>query len=285
MLRGASFNFGLSANEASIKESNSFTSTFTSKAKNGFAMLQNFMFDLTAGWLGVKPVSPEVEQEVRAILDEMNMSDWGVRLKRLSKLAMFVGMTDHNAFAVSLYGIRNIYISEDWYKQLSPEQRRFLIGHEAAHLKYYHTDVNFLFWLVIDLLSLLEFLHYLSGRFGKIFNCKFKLIPDKIGTLKSRLRELSIFFIFKNVFMRIFEVHADFAAATELGEYDGGIALMKEFKAFRDKRESELPQEKIFIAIRNFAKWLRKYIGSHPTHDQRIANIEKWKTEYASKSA
>jgi Zn-dependent protease with chaperone function len=146
---------------------------------------------------GLMSVSPETENVIRNTIKEMDMETYNIEIRSMSDFAKKVFGT-MNAFVYpSLFSkseLNLLYISEEWFDTLTPQEKRALIGHELIHIKNSHFTKGFMILITCTSLS------YLAG---------FKLLPSQCIGL------LSILFTL-NWYSRLCEEEADIQSAKKL---------------------------------------------------------------------
>lgn len=195
--------------------------------------IQSFAIKEAQKKFGDKSISPEREQEIRSIAQEMNI-DKEFLIRKMNREAL-LKFGYCNAF-VYFYTFLNcipmcstpfLFISESFFEDLSFEERRFLIGHELVHIEEEHTRylqmATYLFMIVAGLFS-----YFLGKRWFKKLSLSQELNDRKIY-------RVLIFFIFwlnlvviglgNCAYKRYIERVADYRALTTLKAYDGAFKI------------------------------------------------------------
>jgi len=227
------------------------------------------MFSYIRFEYGTEQVSADNEQYIRAIAQEMGfghlnfkifrMNDWGI-----SKFGYA------NACVVNLYLYKYLFISEGWFNELPDQEKRFVIGHELAHLgKSHHAkimlaSVGLAIGQEVCLGGHFAALgrYYDQGQWGKY-------CVGTIGTLGA----LCIFdFLLIAMLIRRHEREADYISATLLNNVQGGIA------SFEHMKEEELQddKDKPTTILQLIADKLKGYFATHPSHDERLSLIQQY---------
>lgn len=208
--------------------------------------LDAYAIQSTQELLGSDPLAPEQEVMVKAIAQEMGVTDKIIIRKMNWRALQAFGY--HNAFAYFPLFLNVIpytkqpflFFSEGFLEDLSPEEQRFLIGHEMVHIKERHLlYLNLVMYLCMVLLALGCWLlfHYvkrgtqkyaqrayysyiLNGIFALLFYCCI-LLPT-LGAL---------------VYRRYMERLADCESLVQLHSYDGCKKLLD-----RWQKEHKIPR-------------------------------------------
>jgi len=220
------------------------------------------------GALGGERLAVSNERYVRYMLNRMGLAKADrVRIRRFNKYAKkWVG--EKNACAVACFYLPHyLYFSEEWFNTLDEQKRRFLVGHEAAHLKCKHQQKRyavsvayFVVWV-----TAVESVHQVAGRWFPILRRKICCLAAELGCLGA----LSAAF---SSFMRAQEREADLRSAASLNATEGGIALMKELQADEEELLGEMSAVSR-ILYRAFT-FFRAPFQTHPTPVQRISYLQ-----------
>lgn len=238
-----------------------------------------------ASFYGDKDVCPEIDAYIRAILTDLKFENVNeIRIKKLSKIAMYNGMGEKNACAITLWGMpRYIYINEDWFKTLSEEKKQFLIRHEAMHLKCNHSNKR----IKAALISIVPVCIAHAAELWLFLKNYKKDDPAygesvailKKSTLKKMLYLEGFAFIsllvgqyFINEMIRKQEYEADALAVHSLGNCDGACQLFEEFEQYEQELDLELPQRADLVLKR---KLIRDHYSTHPSNQDRIVHVKK----------
>lgn len=84
-------------------------------------------------------LSPENEQAVRSIMRSIGIESKFTEIRRLSDWEVMM-MGRKNAYVSKNFTGYKMVISEDWFNELTPAEKRFLTGHEAMHVRLGHCD-------------------------------------------------------------------------------------------------------------------------------------------------
>lgn len=220
---------------------------------------------------GYEQPSEEIVAFIRSIMDEMGMSDWNISFRKMSRGLITGGMRE-NAFVVQCYmpGMMRMWVSEEWFNELSHEEKVFLIRHELTHLQKGHVSKKLL--CVLGIVSAYWAMNY------TIDQCR---LDKRLSTANTALYWASLIFG-TAYFSRVCEREADAGGTKDVVGAQGGMKL---FKTWLDKRD---PQsrfwfnrmlsslgEKIFF----FVPWL----STHPELEDRYeyceAQYEKLKAQ------
>lgn len=219
---------------------------------------------------GNQPLSQENEAEVRAIIDELNYKE-PVIIKKMNWVAL-QKFGYYNAFACYnmeggfISGSPHIFASDNFFKDLSPEERRFIIGHEVMHLRERHIHfINFVM-LFVSVLLLIFYIVFLYP----FLNIRFKALSIKHANFLKWGSFLMIVIAcsfvvsaISNASRRYIEADADCKSVTELGTHAGGLKIID-----RWCKDFKMPEHNSYYGI----------FADHPSCFQRreyITNLSK----------
>jgi len=213
---------------------------------------------------GAQKVSPETERFVRGIQKEMGMESYNIPVRRFTDK-----MIQKNGYENALVTPwRSMYISEDWLNSLPLAQKRFVVGHELAHLKRRHHLKSMGIVLAMSYMNYFIGTSYLENY---THESRWKREARGLGVLAPL--EL-LMFVALSRFDRYCEADADATSVAELKCYKGAIdnfggpdnaALSKSFADFLAKRPWH---EKLKDSFWNL-------FDSHPRDHERNRNIQK----------
>jgi Zn-dependent protease with chaperone function len=163
-----------------------------------------------------------------------------------------------NAFVIG--GHDYLFVSEEWFEELTPAERRFLIGHELSHLMMQHTEKKQLAQQSMNML--VDYLLKYIGNSAEKGTWKHYGIEAAknvgLGTMKMLLLAM---------LSRSCECEADEVSARKLNSAAGGIALFERM----DRNKYNRAETSWFLIL------IRKAIScfaSHPQHDERIKFLQ-----------
>lgn len=237
--------------------------------------LYNFWCDgVIVGHLGTKQLAKENEQFIRAELRKLDLycADT-IRIKRLSPRAVYGGCGPKNAMVVHLgnFWPQYMFVQEEWFNSLTPAKKRFLIAHEAMHLKHSHVQkmqLYSLFGMYAILGVGVTGVYLLSG-------VPFVLAHPVVFKALGYVAGIMLGFGYAGAIAaqsRKYEYEADTLALLATKDIGGGCQVLQELGDFAQSVEDELPQWNLLKVKRN---WTRKWFGSHPKAIDRIARLEK----------
>lgn len=231
-----------------------FFSTMNSSSFDAFQQkcinTRNNFCDFLADYVGYQDLSPENEKFVRDVLQEMRISH-PVTIRRMSKKAIQI-YGFHNAIVYFNY----LFVSEDWFNTLTVSEKRFLIAHEAVHIKEKHT----LKQIVVGGL-----LFFVSQNLSSTINRRQGLYQDQNN---EQLCQAFLFTLPYLYFKRkLIEQQADLQAAETLGNAADGVCLVERWKR-------ELLDDESSYALWRLVSWFEKNIlfyfaSTHPSLDER----------------
>jgi len=231
-----------------------------------------------------KKLSPETEQAVRKTLREMGVEDVdSVTLREFNWLAQkLFGKENACAMGGLPFLPRHVLISQEkWLNKLSDAERRFLVGHEGAHLNRIH---------IIKTVVALAFAEGLAR--GSAALIKRELARKRWNGMDDRVHAVAYLttsvaaavapLCLRALVSRRCERQADTDAADQLCNAAGGQALMKRFNEQGEKRRAK--RAKKFFGLLGTLDQIcallnSKTLASHPSHEKRIAYLEKMAEE------
>lgn len=208
------------------------------------------LYEHHASTYGTESVQPEHEAFIRSIMTDLGYTR-PLIIRKMNRYAMSI-FSRTNAFVwLDCY----LFVGESFFKELSVEEQRFLIGHELAHGMYYHTTTILLVTLAAKLIAAgvgiatARKLHALEVN--PPLACALGLIVciaiEAAGTFGTKMIE------------RRNEITADYISATRLNAKDGGIAFLKTAERYN---------------VYDYSKLLNRLLEGHPSPAQRIALLE-----------
>lgn len=88
---------------------------------------------------GIESVSAHNETFIRTIQREMGLAQTNVTIRKMNAYAVGV-MGRENAFVTSFGDQQYLFISEDWFNELNYQEKRYVVGHEFAHIALEHNQ-------------------------------------------------------------------------------------------------------------------------------------------------
>ncbi len=237
----------------------------TQPAQSKLGLVRDFMIDaMTLEYMGNRPVSSEIDQRIRKILEQAGIEDVeNVRVRRFSALAM-----RENACVIEVFGVRYVYVDEDWFVKLSIEEQEFIIAHETMHLKHKHVNTRIRNAIAVLLLPIVikEVLKVVSDKYQIASIGMDKVYRDFLIDMGSvGLQFICIFNLFKHA--RSQELEADREAAKLLNNTNGGKAFFQALGEYYKQVESQLSQQDFLKKKRAF---FAKLFATHPAPEDRI---------------
>jgi len=235
-----------------------------------------------------KKLSPEVEQVARKTLHEMGVKNAdSVHLRQSGWLGRkLIGKTKACAIGGPSVVSRHIIIgSEKWFNKLSEREKRFLIGHEGAHLNRCHEIKIAASKACAESIACVAF-RFLQGKLASAYR-EGKVSKDlfEAGFIAAGSSfAIGIFFGVKPFVSRLCGKQADCDAAEKLHNAAGGKALMQTLKKHKEKRQAKRAK-KLFGLV---GLWDRlndaldfPLLSTQPPLDRRIAYLGKMAEEQA----
>lgn len=205
--------------------------------------------------LGTESLSAQNETFIQAIQHEMDADHIQLTIRKMNDDAIaLVGR--ENAFVVG--GHDFLFVSEEWFNELTIAERRFLIGHELSHLLMEHSQKK----VVVDQ-AMSFFINYM-----------WKLIGNDMqkGTWKHYGIEAAKKVGFGTIKLLLLSMHsrscereADEVSVQKLKSAAGGIALFERMAHTKDKDSQS-----------GFISFIRRIVNcfaSHPCHEERLAYL------------
>lgn len=210
---------------------------------------------------GNKEPRPALKKFIQSILQELGIPLDKVIIRRMNRYAISK-FGKQNAFVLGDINFTKVhmFISEEWFDTLSTQEKRFIIGHEAMHIKYRHTIKHIILLLVpLGLYHLYDFLY-----------------RNQASWLKHERTKLGIYLgslLLSSLGSRYMEANADYYSALELNCVDGGIRYFKN-RLNAKSNEANLP----FLI--KLLSWLGYFfIQTHPSDAYRLEQLEILKQE------
>lgn len=214
---------------------------------------------------------PECKSFIENIIKELNMQDYNIKIYKMDDRTI-AKFGYKNAFVF----FNNIYISQDYFKSIPNDVKRFLIGHELMHIKKNHISKNLIFNLAFITAST-----WAGYSISKYLDKKFKskdqdkqndnTILQKIkNSITTRVVIAPTTFIATSAICKMFsrycEKEADRESALNLNSTEGGIKFFEDLENDRIYIESHLIGKKPSI----FSRWTSRLFSTHPTNEERI---------------
>lgn len=116
--------------------------------------VDQYVYDQMTEMMGKQPLEAQYESQVRSIAAEMGITQ-PLIVRKMNTAAM-QAFGYHNAFVIhylqwNFLPLNNqafMYVSEGFFSDITPEEQRFLIGHELIHAREHHVMfLNLVVWL------------------------------------------------------------------------------------------------------------------------------------------
>lgn len=197
--------------------------------------LQTYVSNYLQEEYGDTPLAPGQEANIKHIAQEMGISQPFIIRKMSTKALLTWGY--HNALALfpvlfnflPISSTPFLFISEGFLEDLTPEEQRFLIGHELTHIKEQHVRYLNLVLYVVYILLLLTACFCMS-RFKHVMSkyISFHINDNMMAIVLYGL--LGVCFVLTNLgalaYRRHVEWVADHQSLTQLKSYDGCLKLL-----------------------------------------------------------
>lgn len=241
----------------------------TTKQKVG-EFRENLLVQWFGMWGSELPLDPAMEALVKEVIAELNIPNGDqIRIRRMSRLGILM-KGKKNAFIVDIPGLpKYMFISEKFFRKLSKEEQKAIIGHELIHLKHRHGAKK----IAMGLGGTLTILG--SAILAYHLIVKDNLDNYYISTLFNESIGLAfiLFGLGQTALSRTYEYQADEEAVKALGCYDGAIGLLEKLKKHEDKIINELPA----VIQQQIKAPINKAFATHPETSDRIAKIQQLK--------
>ncbi|MFA6066761.1 MAG: M48 family metalloprotease [Candidatus Babeliaceae bacterium] len=182
---------------------------------------------------GSQPVAQNLEEKIRAIAREMGVTE-PIIIRKMSQTALSVyGYCNAFAYFPSFFNIIPIsnkiflFISEGFLEDLSPEEQRFLIGHEMVHVKKHHTQyLNLALCLLFIILMLLSaYIHKRIAHYYVTHKWHASAFAYMLVFMCILITQLTCL-----AYRRTIEREADHCSLSALNSYEGGIKLAERWE-------------------------------------------------------
>lgn len=191
--------------------------------------------------LGNKPLNPEHEQFIKNIAQEMGITR-PITMRIMNTAAMqtfgyYNAFAAHHLFAniIPVVDTPFLFLSEDFFATVSPEEQRFLIGHELVHIQKQHLRYATPLMHLLDLMLLIFFWFFVRNWITLFVQ---KRIPQQLQALVKTigiLIALILFFLISEMihfaYRRHIEWEADRISVNRLTTHQGGIKIMERWAA------------------------------------------------------
>lgn len=211
---------------------------------------------------GQEKLKTENEEFIKNLIKEFSMENYNIKIYKMNSTSI-KQMGYKNAFVIS----NLLYISENFFEELTHDAKRFIIAHELMHIKNNHGGKQ----IIISIASIISTItlyitlsdyidkNYLSPyletlninkRFKKFISSKFIVLPSVMTLSK----------LIQKAFSRQCEKEADEQAALNLKSIKGAIDLFNEYP--------KIKKNKILAFIKSF-------LSTHPSMEERIKLLKK----------
>lgn len=217
--------------------------------------------------LGYEKVSAGTEAFIREVMREMGLAGLSISCMKMSNSLVYGGHRE-NAFVIKTpsYDKLRIYVSEEWFNELSHEEKTFLIRHELTHIQKNHLQRKvfaslpgtMIFWASLSLL-------YKSNAHWSYY----VVVAHVLGFSQA---------IIQSYVSRAFEREADAGAAKDAIGAQGGMKFFERIAAKRDF-QSRFEWRRYLNAM--LASWSYPF-RTHPTDEERYEYCEKQYEKFAA---
>lgn len=225
--------------------------------------IENYAQTTAQQTFGNLALSPEKEATIRALAEEMEITT-PFMVRRMNRTSLLT-YGYHNAFVcfpqlfccIPISNTPFLFISEEFFEDLSKEEQRFLIGHELTHLQEHHTQYLNLVMIII-ILAIASFFPFMRKHFSFFVEKQGAQRYKTPVTLLLLFLIATTFFTARNLgtlyYRRHMERVADYASLTKLKSYDGALALIN-----RWQKEFNLPLHNPYYGL----------LSDHPSSHER----------------
>lgn len=202
--------------------------------------LHTYALRSTQEQFGDQPVDASQEAFVQTIAQEMGITEPIILRKMNTQTLHLFGYWNACALfplfgnCIPLSNQPFLYISQGFFEDLTPQEQRFLIGHELIHIKERHARLYNLFFFMAIFITIILFtlLRKLIIRgIERYINSRHFIAVIFFALLSMSLWVPSLIGLW---YRRHIEWQADIQSIAALQSYDGGIKLMERWvKQFR----------------------------------------------------
>lgn len=97
--------------------------------------IKNSLDAKVASFFGEEKLSQINELKIQKIVQDMGMSEYSIEIRKMNNFALAHTGRDN---ALVLPFLNYLFISEDFFEELTEQEQRFLIGHELMHIYSNH---------------------------------------------------------------------------------------------------------------------------------------------------
>jgi len=205
--------------------------------------MQNYATECLYESCGNLPISKDIEEKINNIAKEIDLHE-SIVIRKMNVQAM-KAFGYHNAFACYpqlllgciTFNKPHVFISEGFIEDLSPEEQRFIIGHELVHIKKHHILYLVLIMALIEL-AFLGFWWLIMVKHIKQLALGFNVKYQK--KILYTFLSISLFFclfvprLIELAYKRHIEREADTQTLQKLKCHEGALKIidrwLKEFK-------------------------------------------------------
>jgi len=207
------------------------------KSLNITDQIHTYMVRSTQEQFGDQPVDAEQEKTIRAIAHEMGITE-SIIIRKMNIHAL-QSFGYWNACAIfpllfNCFPMSNqpfLYISQGFFEDLTPQEQRFLIGHELIHIKERHVCVYNLFLFSTTLLIVLLFIGFRKRILSFIAHNTRFISSHQFATVLGFFILLQLCLSVPNLiglwYRRHIEWQADMQSIATLQSHEGGIQLIE----------------------------------------------------------
>lgn len=230
--------------------------------ESDYSQYMGIILEQKAMQYGTEPLEPEHEAFIRGIIQELGITK-KIIIRKMSRLGIALYRRKN---ACALFD-RYLFVGESFFKELSEEEKRFLIGHELAHLMRNHILIR-----SVVFFSLL----FISGIISAALALKLQS-TYRLSRTTSIITGILAFAFFNRIgnignmmLSRHQEKEADFISVSRLQSSQGGIT-------FLTKASAHDPYD--------YSKWSTRLLASHPSPQERIQLLERITTTQGKESS
>lgn len=215
---------------------------------------------------GARHLSSEHVSLINSIAAEMGITE-PIEIRKMNSAALRTfGYCNAFVYFPSILNLIPIekpfmFFSEGFFEDLSPEEQRFLIGHELVHAKERHLIYTSLIVFLVMLTTLCFawyifknriFRNAIAQNFPKLTHQTISIINIVLIWVWIQIVS-SLTYAINMAYRRKIEREADCTSLAILNSHEGGLKMIERWKTF---------------SVPNSGK-LNNILGCHPTHEER----------------
>jgi len=217
--------------------------------------------DLELKKQGTEQASSEVCDFVFAIQKELGLEDLCIEVRKFLPEAI-----EREKTVAMAMGNHHLFLDEKLFLMLTPEEQRFIIGHELIHLRNNHADKTLMGTAISGAVAMVMSLQVVQ-TLEKVF--------PQLSSYRPLLAATSValgFYVSAYTYgslSRRYEKEADMCAARELNCAQGGTVLFK-----RPVKVDSVLATQTIDPLALYKKAFDELIRTHPNRVERVAYLQ-----------